>query len=365
MIRHATIADLNRLVQLENQNFQTDRIPRRNFRYLLTQANATTLVDEEAGQLRGYAIILYNRAISLARLYSIVIDSHFRGLGLGQTLLQASEQDAQENDCIIIRLEVRRDNPAAINLYRKSGYKQIGILSNYYEDHMEAIHFEKFLVPRLKPDLKRVPYYRQTLDFTCGPAALMMAMKTLRPDFTLSREIELQIWREATMIFMTSGHGGCGPYGLALAAYQRGFDVDLYIKNEQWLFIDSVRNPEKKEVLRFVQQHFHDQLLTLPVRIEYGTLNIGILEKEFEAGHIPVVLISSYRIYRQKSPHWIVVTGFDYRYIYVHDSFLDVEEDESLADNINMPILKKEFERMSRYGKTGQQAALILKNRQS
>ena len=80
---------------------------------------------------------------------------------------------------------------------------------------MEALRYEKALAPRLKPSLARVPYYEQTLDFTCGSSALMMAMKSLDPSLRFSRTLELRLWREATTIFMTSGHGGCGPLGLA------------------------------------------------------------------------------------------------------------------------------------------------------
>jgi len=38
-----------------------------------------------------------------------------------------------------------------------------------------------------------------------------------------SREEEINLWREATTIFMTSGHGGCHPIGLALAASAGNF----------------------------------------------------------------------------------------------------------------------------------------------
>jgi hypothetical protein len=57
------------------------------------------------------------------------------------------------------------------------------------------------------------------------------------------------------------------------------------------------------------------------------------------------------------------VTGFDEKYIYVHDPYVDHESGKSATDCINMPILKKDFERMARYGKAGQQAVLILKRR--
>jgi hypothetical protein len=55
-----------------------------------------------------------------------------------------------------------------------------------------------------------------------------------------------------------------------------------------------------------------------------------------------------------------VVTGFDERYVYVHDSFVDDEKGKTSTDCINMPILQKDFDRMARYGKSGLRASLVL-----
>jgi hypothetical protein len=53
-----------------------------------------------------------------------------------------------------------------------------------------------------------VPFYGQTLEFTCGPAALMMAMaRSAR--FAARPAHRIKLWRESTTIYMTSGHGGC------------------------------------------------------------------------------------------------------------------------------------------------------------
>jgi len=365
MIRPAKPDDLPELVRIENASFEIDRFSRRNFRYLLTQANACTLVDEPDGRLRGYAMLLFNTGTSLARLYSYAVDPQWRGQGIGQALVAAAEQEALNHDCIALRLEVRRDNTASIRLFEKNGYQPIGTVEDYYEDHMAALRYEKSLVPHLEPELVKVPYYEQTLDFTCGPSALLMAMKTLQPDIEIDRREELRIWRESTTIFMTSGHGGCGPYGLALAAWHRGFDVEVYVNDKGALFIDSVRSEEKKEVMRLVQEDFVEELRRLPVKLAYRPIKVAELQEKFELGGIPIVLISSYRIYREKFPHWVVVTGFDDKYIYVHDPFVDHDNQKSQTDVINMPILKRDFERMARYGKAGQKAVLLIKNRDS
>jgi ribosomal-protein-alanine acetyltransferase len=363
MIRPARLQDLEALVAIENRSFDVDRFSRRSFRYLLTKANAETLVHEEQERVLAYVMLLFNTGTSLARLYSLAVDPALQGKGIGNALIAAAEESAVAHDCIYLRLEVRRDNATAIRLYEKLGYKGIGSLPDYYEDHMEALRYEKLLAPHLEPDMVRVPYYEQTLDFTCGPSALLMAMKVLDPKLELSRLLELRLWRESTTIYMTSGHGGCGPYGMALSAYHRGFDVEIYVKEPGVLFVDSVRSEEKKEVMRLVQEDFIGELAKLPVKLSHRALRVREIQRIFEAGGMPIVLISSYRIYREKFPHWVVVTGFDEKYIYVHDPYVDYEAGKTATDSINMPILKKDFERMARYGKAGQEAALILKRR--
>ena len=363
MIRPARRQDLDILVEIETQAFITDRFSRRSFHYLLTKANAMTLVYEEDKVVFGYVMLLFHTGTSLARLYSLAVLPEHQGKGIGNKLLAAAEQAAQEHDCISLRLEVRRDNSQGINFYRKTGYKQFGkIVADYYEDHMDALRFEKLLAPHLKPDLAKVPYYQQTLEFTCGPSALLMAMKALDKSVPLDRTQELRLWRESTTIFMTSGHGGCGPYGLALAAIHRGFDVEVFVNEPGVMFVDSVRSEDKKEVMKLVQEDFVNELSGLPVKIHYGALTVNDLENHFYDGGIPVVLISSYRIYKEKFPHWVVVTGFDERYIYVHDSFVDPSLNKTVTDVMNMPILRSEFQRMARYGKAGQKAALIIKS---
>jgi hypothetical protein len=129
------------------------------------------------------------------------------------------------------------------------------------------------------------------------------------------------------------------------------------------MFIDSVRNPEKKAVMRLVEEDFLEEIRRSPIQVHDHELGLGELEDYFRDGWIPIVLISSYRLYQEKFPHWLVVTGFDERYIYVHDPLVEPERGVTLVDRVNMPIQKKEFERMARYGKAGQKAALLLRKK--
>lgn len=126
------------------------------------------------------------------------------------------------------------------------------------------------------------------------------------------------------------------------------------------MFLDSVRNAEKREVMRLVQEDFIEQVQTLEIPVHYGVAGVSDLQARFEAGGIPIVLISSYRLYGEKAPHWVVVVGFDERFIYVSDPYVDVEEGKTASDYVNVPIVREEFDRMARYGKTGQRAAIIV-----
>jgi ribosomal protein S18 acetylase RimI-like enzyme len=365
MIRPASLLDLDALLAIENRCFDLDRLSRRSFRYMLTKANAQTLVYEDQAGIRGYVMVLFNRGTSMARLYSIAVLSELRGTGAGRRLAEAAENSALEQGCTYLRLEIRPDNEASKKLFTHLGYRQFGVHHDYYEDHMDALRFEKHLGGLLAPVLAKVPYYEQTLDFTCGPASLMMAMKTLDEGLELNRRLELRLWRESTTIFMTAGHGGCGPYGLALSAFHRGFGVEVYVNDEGALFIDSVRSEEKKEVMRLVQEDFLDEIGRVPITLSYRRLTLEEMKGKYDAGGVPLILISSYRIYKEKFPHWVVVTGYDERFIFVHDPFIDYEKGKTITDCVNMPILQQDFERMSRYGKSGQRAALVLFNRAS
>jgi ribosomal protein S18 acetylase RimI-like enzyme len=363
MIREAKIDDLDTLVDLERRSFFGDEISRRSFRYLLTKAHATTLVDDEGGWIRGYVMLLFSNVTALARLYSIAVDPGARGKGVGRALVEAAERSAIEHDCVTMRLEIREDNQASIALFKACGFRQFGAVADYYEDHAAALRFEKNLAPQLKPNLARVPFYPQTLPFTCGPAALMMAMKAIDPGIELDRGLELRIWREATSIFMSRGHGGCGPYGLALSAYHRGFGAEIFVKERGVFLVDSVRSAEKKEVMRIVHQEFLEEIKRLHIKVHYRSMHADELEAAFEAGGIPVVLISSYRIDRKRIPHWLVVSGFDERFAYVNDPYVDVARHEAGADCIDIPIPRREFERLARYGRAGQKAVIVVSPR--
>ena len=369
-IRSAGPADIATLVDIENASFSSDRLSRRSFRHLLTEGNSVTLLDEAGGaggvggvstvgkSARGYITLLFRTDVSLARVYSIATAPAWLGQGVARGLLKAAEDLAMAHHCVALRLEIRKDNLASQQLFLRHGYAVFGEHAGYYEDGMDALRLEKSLTARLPPELARTTYYPQTLGFTCGASCLMMAMKAFEPTLVLDRTLELQLWREATTIYMTAGHGGCGPYGLALAAHRRGFRTEIYVNGDGVLFRESVRSEDKREVITLVHEDFVRQARNSAIPVHHKVASTAELSRCHASGGIALVLISLYRLTRERAPHWVVVTGSDERYFFIHDP--DNSSARSLDERINTAILKKDFERMARYGRNATKAVVVI-----
>jgi ribosomal-protein-alanine acetyltransferase len=360
MLRPAGQDDLDALVALEERCFETDRLSRRRFRHFIASRTACCLVALLDGVLVGYVLVLLHGRTALARLYSMAVAPEAQGAGLGRALLAAAEGAALDRGAAVMRLEVRPDNARAIALYRSMGYVEFGIYHDFYEDDSDALRMEHPLIQRRQVITSRVPHFTQSLEFTCGPAALMMAMHALDASIPLDRRVELQIWRESTTIFMTSGHGGCSPHGLALAAWRRGFKVELFVNHDRPPFLDSVRHPDKKAVVQLVHQVFLEDMAASDIAHHRGPFAVQTLVDRFTAGAMVIVLISQYRIIGDKAPHWIILSGFDHRFIYVHDPYIGDLAHDSSSDCVSIPILPREFELMARYGERKLQAAVVL-----
>jgi len=360
-IRPATLSDLDRLETLENRAFDMDRLSRRSLRNFIVNPRSALIVADRGDHLAGYVLVTFRSGTALARVYSIAVSPETGRTGVGRALMGAAETVAIDRDCVLLRLEVRADNHAAVALYTKLGYRQFGIYEHYYEDDQTALRLEKLLVAQVRPQASPPPYYRQTLEFTCGPACLLMALGWADPDFHPSRVAEVQLWREATTIFMTSGLGGCEPYGLAVTLAKRGLHVSLHLSQEGPFFLDTVRNDEKREVMRLTQEEFRREAEECGIPVVLQPLDAAGLQRVFDAGAIAVVLVSGYRMFHEKFPHWLLAYAGDERHVLVNDPYVEPEDEGSLVSAANLPIPTGEFQRMARFGKGNLRAAIVVR----
>jgi ribosomal protein S18 acetylase RimI-like enzyme/predicted double-glycine peptidase len=359
-IRKGTINDLELMVDLETRGFKADNFSPEQFKYLLTDANSTVLIIEYGKRIAGEAVLLWRRGIKVARLYNIVIDPDLQGFGLGTKLLKACENEAIKRKRKILSLEVRTDNKNAIGFYKKHGFKITEKLPGYYSGIASGVRMVKTLRSELLKEIKlKVPYYAQTLDFTCGPASLMMVFKYFNRRLKLDQVLELELWREATLVFMTSGFGGTGPYGMAWASRKRGYRVKVILSTKQTPFFSSVRKKYKRAIIKLIHDNYQQKAEALGVKTEYADFTVEDIAREMKKGKLPIVLISTYHLHGDRAPHWVVITGFDSEYIYFHDPFVKFySKNRKLAENVRIPL--DEFRYLRRYGKNKYKCVLFI-----
>lgn len=364
-IRPATHDDIDALLAIENAVFTTDRISRRSFRALINRPTAETIVaQDEANRIVGYAMLLFRKGTGLARLYSIGVAPDAKGKGVGKALLAKAEEAAKQHDRFLLRLEVREDNMPAISLYKRSGYRRIGVYEDYYEDHSRALRFEKRLRDDEHQDYE-TPFYEQTTDFTCGAACLNMALARYVSRDYLDPVWEIRFWREATTVFMMSGMGGCEPFGLAVTAHAYGLEPEIYVTDTNVLFLDTVRNLEKRQVMELAQRDFRRRVEEAAIPVLNFAASLHTIRAAIERGHSAIVLISGYYMFGKKVPHWVLVHGDDGRHLILNDPWVEEKTSETASDASNLPVPYDIFDRITRFGRSNLRAAVILKGRRT
>ena len=360
-VRPARPADLSALAGLENAAFATDRISPRGFRRFLTSPNAALIVCETGGDVVGYALVLFRTKSPIARLYSIAVAAAIAGRGIGAALLLAAEAAAQERGSFQMRLEVQEKNARAISRYRKSGYSEFGRRARYYDDGGNALRFDKRLTPALRGLQNPPPYFHQTTEFTCGPACMTMALAWADPSLRPSPALEFKLWREATTIFMTSGPGGCEPYGIAVALRRRGLFPEIHVNDGGPYFLDTARSADKRRVMQVTQEDFAREARTLGIPIHLAPLDESSLMKAFDGGAVAIVLVSGYRMLRRNVPHWLFAFGHERGHVLVHDPAAKRNADGTASGPETYALPWSMFSAMTRFGRGNLRAALLIR----
>ena len=121
--------DLSKVVDLENICFPKGGWTLAQFRYeLLENPFSNLLVFEENQAIIGYIDwwITYEQAPASWKQ------------GIGQQLLNEALQNAIEEECENMTLEVRISNERAIQFYEKNGFISVNTRKNYYDDGENA-----------------------------------------------------------------------------------------------------------------------------------------------------------------------------------------------------------------------------------
>ncbi len=117
----AQVASIERQVEYQPWNEQ------QFLESLQVGQHCTVMTDRE--KVIGFCIL--QPVLDEANLLLMAIDPLYQRQGLGLSLLEHSIDRLGEH-CVMVFLEVRQSNHAAILLYEKLGFHQMGIRKNYY-----------------------------------------------------------------------------------------------------------------------------------------------------------------------------------------------------------------------------------------
>jgi len=171
----------------------------------------------------------------------------------------------------------------------------------------------------------KLPFYKQSQDFTCGAACLLMAMGAFDKKIELTQESEIDIWRESNLVEL---YGTCR-YGLALSAWKRGFSPRIVSNSEGILYeciIEECNLEVDREMLRFFFEDMRTRCKIAGICEERGTVTVEIIKEALIKREIPIVLSNALMVSDEDIPHWVVVSGFEADKAFVNNPLNEMPE---------------------------------------
>lgn len=146
-IRAAEPSDLPAIVEIEGLCFPEETaFPPGMFSYLIKYSAALVACSSDpASKVVGFIIGYASGRMGV--IYTLDVHPNYWGRGIGSALIVALEKELLEEGAETIRLEAAVDNPGALELYRRAGYRESELLRNYYGWGKDAVRMWKMLCP--------------------------------------------------------------------------------------------------------------------------------------------------------------------------------------------------------------------------
>ena len=130
-----TSAHIQRVLEIERESFLTPW-PRDAYTHELGENRLATYFIARAGdEVVGYCGMWV--ILDEAHITTLAVDPRYRELHVGSRLLHSLIQAAVERGARWMVLEVRRSNLIAQKLYKKYGFREMGVRKGYYSDNRE------------------------------------------------------------------------------------------------------------------------------------------------------------------------------------------------------------------------------------
>ncbi|MDH2423849.1 ribosomal protein S18-alanine N-acetyltransferase [Sphaerisporangium sp. TRM90804] len=134
-----TRADLPAVMRIERSTFPLDAWSEGMMRGELDDQPRTRhyIVALVEGEIVGYAGLA--AAGDQADVQTIAVSAGNQRAGIGSAMLGELLAEAVRRGTAAVFLEVRADNPPAQAMYRRFGFRPIGVRADYYDDGTDAI----------------------------------------------------------------------------------------------------------------------------------------------------------------------------------------------------------------------------------
>ena len=129
-IRQAKLYDVPAMARIERDSFGSPWSADEITKDVTAGGNVYVAVAEYGEKKAGYGEI--RTVAGEAQIYNIAIAPEFRRAGIGEALLRHMIARAEEDGCVLVTLEVRGSNEAAMALYTKLGFREVGRRRGYY-----------------------------------------------------------------------------------------------------------------------------------------------------------------------------------------------------------------------------------------
>jgi ribosomal-protein-alanine acetyltransferase len=146
-IKQTTINDLEKLYEIERKCFTAEAFTKNQIMFLLQDSNSVSLIAQKNGEIIGFIIglIQHITGVKAGHIYTIDVAIKHRRKGVGIKLLKELEQIFAKKGAQVCYLEVRTNNVAALELYKKQGYAEVERLRDYYFEGGHGVRLQKRL----------------------------------------------------------------------------------------------------------------------------------------------------------------------------------------------------------------------------
>ena len=163
-----------------------------------------------------------------------------------------------------------------------------------------------------------IPFYQQTMDFSCGPACIAMVLKYFDYVSEMNRDLEIELWRETSTIEIA----GCGRFGISAPLALRGLHPHIISSAKDMGLMEGASSVLELDSRVLDLFHTSQQRLCAQNETTYETRipTLNDINQALSNERIPLCLVSTIIFGDDEDiPHWIVITGSEGNLLTVHN----------------------------------------------